>query len=46
MSRCSVDKPNALLTALKNAEDGKGVIMRLVETLGKPKHTKFRNRKP
>jgi alpha-mannosidase len=35
MSFCSVDKPNVLLTALKRAEDGDGIIIRLIETQGK-----------
>jgi hypothetical protein len=35
MSFCSVDKPNVLLTALKQAEDGNGIIIRLIETQGK-----------
>ena len=35
MSFCSVDKPNVLLTALKRAEDGDGIIVRLIETQGK-----------
>jgi alpha-mannosidase len=35
MSFCSVDKPNVLLTALKQAEDGDGIIIRLIETQGK-----------
>ncbi|TKJ33431.1 MAG: hypothetical protein CEE38_20740 [Planctomycetes bacterium B3_Pla] len=36
MSFCSVDKPNVLLTTLKRAEDGAGIIIRLIETQGKP----------
>jgi alpha-mannosidase len=35
MSFCSVDKPNVMLTALKQAEDGDGIIIRLIETQGK-----------
>jgi len=35
MSFCSVDKPNVLLTTLKRAEDGNGIIIRLIETQGK-----------
>lgn len=35
MSFCSVDKPNVLLTTLKQAEDGDGMIIRLIETQGK-----------
>ena len=35
MCFCSVDKPNVLLTTLKQAEDGNGVIIRLIETQGK-----------
>jgi len=35
MSLCSVDKPNILLTTLKRAEDGDGIIIRLIETQGK-----------
>ncbi|MBC8472518.1 MAG: hypothetical protein H8D56_23900 [Planctomycetes bacterium] len=35
MSFCSVDKPNVLLTTLKLAEDGDGIIIRLIETQGK-----------
>ncbi len=35
MNFCSVDKPNVLLTALKLAEDGDGIIIRLIETQGK-----------
>jgi alpha-mannosidase len=31
-----VDKPNVLLTTLKRAEDGNGVIIRLIETHGRP----------
>ena len=29
------DKPNVLLTTLKRAEDGNGIIIRLIETQGK-----------
>ncbi len=35
MTFCSVDKPNVLLTTLKRAEDGNGIIIRLIETQGK-----------
>ena len=35
MSFCSVDKPNVLMTTLKQAEDGNGIIIRLIETQGK-----------
>ena len=35
MSFCRVDPPNLLLTALKRAEDGRGIIVRLVETEGR-----------
>jgi alpha-mannosidase len=35
MSFCSVNKPNVLLSALKLAEDGDGIIIRLIETKGK-----------
>ena len=35
MSFCSVDKPNILLTTLKRAENGDGIILRLIETVGK-----------
>jgi hypothetical protein len=35
MSFCSVDKPNVLLTTLKRAEDGAGIVIRLIETQGK-----------
>ena len=34
MSFCSVDKPNVLLTTLKRAEDGNGMVLRLIETEG------------
>lgn len=34
-SFCLVDQPNVLLTGLKQAEDGDGVILRLTETQGK-----------
>jgi len=34
MSFCHVDKPNVLLLTLKQAEDGDGIIVRLVETEG------------
>ncbi|MFC1604064.1 glycoside hydrolase family 38 C-terminal domain-containing protein [Planctomycetota bacterium] len=36
MSFCSVDKPNVLLITLKKAEDGDGIIIRLIETQGEP----------
>jgi len=35
MSFCHVDKPNVLLSTLKRAEDGDGIIVRLIETEGK-----------
>ncbi len=35
MGLCSVDKPNVLLTTLKEAEDGNGIIIRLIETQGR-----------
>jgi len=35
MSFCQVDKPNILLLTLKKAEDGNGIIIRLIETEGK-----------
>jgi hypothetical protein len=35
MSFCSIDKANVLLTTLKQAEDGDGIIIRLIETEGK-----------
>ena len=35
MSFCSVDKPNVLLMTLKQAEDGDGIVIRLIETQGK-----------
>jgi hypothetical protein len=35
MSLCSLDKPNVLLTTLKQAENGHGIIIRLIETQGK-----------
>ncbi len=35
MSFCSVDKPNVLLTTLKQAEDGDGIVIRLIETQGR-----------
>ncbi|MHC4890081.1 MAG: glycoside hydrolase family 38 N-terminal domain-containing protein [Planctomycetota bacterium] len=34
-SFCQVDKPNVLLLTLKRAEDGDGIIIRLIETEGK-----------
>ena len=36
MSFCSVDRPNVMLTTLKRAEDGEGIIIRLIETQGEP----------
>jgi len=35
MSFCQVDEPNVLLLTLKQAEDGHGTIVRLIETEGK-----------
>jgi alpha-mannosidase len=35
MSFCQVDKPNVFLLTLKQAEDGDGIIVRLIETEGK-----------
>jgi alpha-mannosidase len=35
MSFCQVDAPNVLLTTIKRAEDGRGMIVRLIETDGK-----------
>ena len=35
MSFCQVDAPNVLLTTIKRAEDGHGVIVRLIESDGK-----------
>ena len=34
MSFCNIDKPNAMLITMKRAEDGDGLILRLVETEG------------
>ena len=34
LSFCQVDKPNVLVLALKRAEDGDGIILRLIETEG------------
>jgi alpha-mannosidase len=34
-SFCQIDQPNVLLTGLKQAEDGNGIILRLTETQGK-----------
>ena len=34
MSFCDVDKPNVMLLTIKQAEDGNGIIVRLVETEG------------
>ena len=35
MSLCRIDKPNVFLLTLKRAEDGDGIIARLIETEGK-----------
>jgi alpha-mannosidase len=35
MNFCSIDQPNVLLTTLKQAENGDGLIARLIETQGK-----------
>jgi hypothetical protein len=35
MSFCRLDQPNVLLVTIKRAEDGQGVIVRLIETDGK-----------
>ncbi len=35
MGLCQIDKPNVFLLALKKAEDGSGIIARLIETEGK-----------
>jgi alpha-mannosidase len=35
MSFCQVDKPNVFVLTLKRAEDGDGIIVRLIETKGK-----------
>jgi alpha-mannosidase len=35
LSFCQVDKPNVLLLAMKQAEDGEGIIIRLNETEGR-----------
>jgi alpha-mannosidase len=35
MSFCQVDKPNVFFLTLKRAEDGDGIIVRLIETEGK-----------
>ena len=35
-SFCSVETPNVMLTTLKRAEDGDGLIIRLIETQGEP----------
>jgi hypothetical protein len=35
-SFCRLDKPNVFLTTLKQAEDTRGVIVRLIETDGRP----------
>ncbi len=34
MSFCSIEEPNVLLLCLKEAEDGRGIIVRLIETRG------------
>ena len=34
-SFCRIDQPNVLLTTLKQAEDGDGIILRLTETQGR-----------
>ncbi len=36
MSFCEIDKANVSVTAMKRAEDGDGIIIRLIETEGKP----------
>ena len=36
LSALSVDKENIVVTAIKSAEDGNGIIMRIIETDGKP----------
>ena len=36
LSALSVDKENIIVTAIKPAEDGNGIILRIVETDGKP----------
>ena len=35
MSFCQVDPPNVLLLTLKRAEDGRGIVVRLIETEGR-----------
>jgi alpha-mannosidase len=35
MGLCQIDKPNIFLLTLKKAEDGDGIITRLIETEGK-----------
>jgi alpha-mannosidase len=35
MSFCQIDEPNVFLLTLKRAEDGDGIIVRLIETEGK-----------
>ena len=35
MGLCQIDKPNVFLLTLKKAEDGSGIIARLIETQGK-----------
>jgi hypothetical protein len=35
MSFCRLDQPNVLLVTMKRAEDGQGIIVRLIETDGK-----------
>ena len=34
-SFCEVDKPNVMITTIKPSEDGKGLVLRLVETSGR-----------
>jgi alpha-mannosidase len=38
-SFCRLDKPNVLLTTIKQAEDNQGTIVRLIETEGQPTTT-------
>lgn len=40
-SFCRLDQPNVLLMTLKQAEDGEGIIVRMIETEGKPVTTKL-----
>ena len=35
ISLCQIDKPNVLLMTMKKAEDGEGIIIRLIETEGR-----------